>query len=149
MDEQVREAAAAMARHVMALAEGHAGLGLLMARRKAFNWLTRDLGRHTRDLKRQSRNAEAYNCVQKIIQDGCPKKISAVSEAARALKRSESSIWTSLREHERDRERELRWQAKTAREERIALGEEEPTDEEMEEAADQWFSFLIDLSRGK
>jgi hypothetical protein len=112
----------------------------LMARRKASSRLTRDL-------KRESRNAEAYDCDKKIVQEGKagPKKSSAVSEAAKALKRSESSIWTSLREHER----ELRRQAEEVRKIRILLGEEEPTDEEVEDAGDQWRSLLADLRKGK
>jgi molybdenum-dependent DNA-binding transcriptional regulator ModE len=109
-----------------------------MARRKASSRL--ECG-----LKRNSRNAERYNCVQKIVQDGCPKKSSAVSEAAKALKCSERSIWTSLEEHER----ELKRQAEEARRIRIALGEEEPTDEEIEDAGGQWLSLLADLRKGK
>jgi hypothetical protein len=132
-----------------------------MARRKAFDCPTcKERRELERDRKRQDRNAEAYNCVQKIVQDGCPKKSSAVSEAAKALKRSDTAIWTSLREHGQELERqaqELEHRAKEAWEEarrsarniRIWLGEEEPTDEEVEAAGDQSRSFLDDLRKGK
>jgi hypothetical protein len=83
--------------------------------------------------------------VQKILQDGCAKKSAAVREAAKALRRGERSVWTSLREHERA----LKWQAEQDRQIRIQLGEEEPTDEEIKEAGDQWIQHLIDLRRGK
>jgi hypothetical protein len=87
----------------------------------------------------------------------------AVSEAAEALGyRSVTSIYNFLREHKRELERhaqelerqarELEQEAKEARElarwMRI-VGEEESTEEEMEEAADQWAGLLTDLSRGK
>jgi hypothetical protein len=49
--------------------------------------------------KQQQRDAEAYDCVQRIMQNGCHKKTAAVAEAAKALRRSESSIWVSLKEH--------------------------------------------------
>jgi hypothetical protein len=98
-----------------------------------------------RERERESLNAKIYKCVQKILKDGCSKKSAAVREAAIALRRSERSIWTSLREHDR----ELRWQAEEERRMRIRLGEEEPTDEDMEEAFEREVQFLIDLKRGK
>ena len=99
----------------------------------------------SRHIERLHRNAEAYTCVQKILQDGCSKKSAAVREAAKELGRGERSIWTSLREHER----QLKSQADEERRIRIELGEEEPTEEEIEAARDQWIQHLIDLRRGK
>jgi hypothetical protein len=129
-----------------------------MARRKASRCPEcEERRRLEREEKRQSRNAEAYNLVQKIRRNGRRNISGAVNEAAEVLGySSDTSIWTSIREHKRELERqaqELEQRAeearKSARSIRIMLGEEEPTDEEMEAAADQHFGLLDDLRKGK
>jgi hypothetical protein len=98
-----------------------------------------------RDVKRKNRNAEAYDRVQKILQEGCPKKSLAVREAAIALDRSERSVWTSLREHEE----RLKSEAWADRQWEIEAGLEQPTEEEIQERVDMWIQHMIDVRRGK
>jgi hypothetical protein len=95
--------------------------------------------------ERASKDAKLYNHVQKLLAEGCPKKTAAVVETAATLRCAERAVWTSLRRHEA----ELQWQAEEERRLRITLGEEEPTDEEIAAAGDEWLSFLDDLRRGK
>jgi hypothetical protein len=129
-----------------------------MARRKSSDCPTcRERRELERDRKRQSRHAKRFNLVQKILQGGRRNLTGAVSEAAEALGlKSTRQVWDAINERKLELERqalELERQAKAARKSardiRIALGEEEPTEEEMQEAADQWAGLLTDLARGK
>ncbi len=99
--------------------------------------------------KREGKDKEAYDLVQKILADGCPKKSSAVSEAANALRRSERSVWTSVGRYPRTLEMHEKANAESEREMRLALGEEKLTDEEIEEAGEALIQQYIDLRRGK
>jgi hypothetical protein len=95
---------------------------------------------------RQKRlDEEAYACVQKIMEAGCPKKSVAVKETAAELTRAERSVWTSLKRHEQ----ELISQARANRQWMIENGFEEQTAEEEKEMVDAYYQLLIDLRRGK
>jgi hypothetical protein len=99
--------------------------------------------------KQKALDAEAYACVKKIMDAGCLKKSVAVEEAAAELKRCSRSIWASLPRHERELVSEAWAQARADRELRIALGEEAPTDEEVEAEGDRHIQWMIDVLRGK
>jgi hypothetical protein len=99
--------------------------------------------------EKEGKDRAAYDLVQKILADGCPKKSRAVSEAASALKRSERAVWTSIKRYPKTLERHEKANAEYEREMRIALGEESPTDEEIEEAGARWIQQSEDLRRGK
>ena len=97
------------------------------------------MARHTSDsyLRRQAkkrhRNAAVFNLVQALLADGCPKKSLAVKEAAAKLRRSERSVWTSLKEHPQ----ELAEEERIDRRWDIEHGLVEPTEEEQRQMNDE------------
>jgi DNA primase large subunit len=100
-------------------------------------------------VEQQHRDSQAYACVEKILQGGCPKKTSAVREAAKQLGWCERSIFAALKRHER----QMEFNAWSDRQWEIEHGLVQPTKEEeeamMREAEDRYIQHYINIRRGK